>query len=230
MKEMYSRQWFDTFAATVPPSITETEVAGIRTALSMPAYCRILDVGCGIGRLAVPLSACGYAVTGLDVNIDALRHARQLSPQVRYIALDQQHIGRMRWRFDGALLLWNSLGFVGRVADRETLSGLAQTLRAGGKLILDLYHPQWLARNERAGGRDRGAVVRRWMEDKRCLHEIRYANGQVDDIGFEVYEPEEIRDLVAAAGFEPAAAMVWWNPQSPANAEQPRYQLVATRR
>jgi hypothetical protein len=36
---------------------------------------------------------------------------------------------------------------------------------------------------------DRGAVsVRRWMRGSRCFHEIRYDNGRVDDIQFDVYQ------------------------------------------
>ena len=111
------------------------------------------------------------------------------------------------------------------------MTGVAAVLRPGGKVILDLYHPEWLRRNERAGEPDdRGASVRRWMRGSRCCHQIRYANGQVDDIQFDVYEPSESRDLCHRHGFEADAEMVWWNPQTPASPEYPRYQLVCTRR
>src|SRR5262249_47349268 len=146
-------------------------------------YVRLLDVGCGSGRIAGPLCSRGYRVTGLDINLRALRMAQERSPGPQYVALDQRHVAHMRWAFDGALVMWNSIGFVGRTADLDTLAGLAQVIPPGGKVVLDLYHPDWLRRNEKAGERDeRGATVWRWTRDRRCFHEIRYPSGQVDDI------------------------------------------------
>jgi SAM-dependent methyltransferase len=227
---MYSNEWFATFAATVPASIMATELDGIARVLPVDQYPRILDVGCGIGRIAGPLCSRGYRVTGLDINVEALCTAQRSAPGPRYVALDQRLIGQMRWRFDAALLLWNSIGFVGRCADLETLTGLAEVIRPGGTVVLDLYHPDWLQRNDRSGEPDeRGAVVRRWTRNGRCFNEIRYASGRVDDIQFDVYRPEEMSDLCHRAGFEPDAAMVWWNPQSRASADFPRYQLTCAR-
>lgn len=231
MKPMYSTDWFETFAATVPAAIIEADLRGITAALPLDRYARVLDVGCGIGRIAGPLSVRGYAVTGLDINVEALLTAKRHASGPCYVALDQQHIGRMRWEFDGVLFLWNSLGFVDRAADLDTLTGVTRTLRPGGRAVFDLYHPEWLDRNTRSGQPDeRGAVsVRRWMRDGRCFHEIRYASGRVDDIQFNVYTPEEIRDLSRRAGLEPRVEMTWWNPELPPSPDVPRYQLICAR-
>ena len=231
MTPMYSAEWFETFAATVPSGIVETEIAGICRALPLGQFPRLLDVGCGIGRIAGPLASRGYAVTGLDVNVDALAMASCRAPGPHYVALDQRHIGQLRWRFDGALFLWNSLGFVGRSTDRETLAAVATVLRPGGQAVLDLYHPEWLLRHERAGEPDeRGAVVRRWLRDRRCFNEIRYPSGRVDEIRFDVYLPDEMRELADRAGLEPGAAMVGWSLAALPSADAPRYQLVCQRR
>lgn len=230
MRHMYSEEWFETFAATVPAAIIETELEAIVGVLPPSRYRRLLDIGCGIGRIAGPLSSRGYAVTGLDISVEALRTAQRGASGPRYVALDQGHIGRMRWRFDGALLLWNSIGFVGRSADLETLTSLAKVIEPGGQVVFDLYHPDWLHRNERPGDRDdRGAVVRRWMDHSRCFNEIRYPSGQVDDIQFDVYRPAEISDLCARAGLEPRIEMAWWNPETRPSPDYPRYQLVCAR-
>jgi SAM-dependent methyltransferase len=228
---MYSSEWFETFAATVPASIVETEIRALAGILPLERYPRILDVGCGIGRIGGPLSSLGYAVTGVDINLAALQSAQRRAPAARFVGLDQQHIGRMRWTFDGAVLLWNSLGFVGRGADLETLSGMARALRPGGKVVLDLYHPDWLRQNDRHGEPDeRGGVrVQRWMRGSRCFHTIRYDNGRVDDIQFDVYQPAEIREACVRAGLEPEVDMVWWDPASRPSADLPRYQLVCFR-
>ena len=136
----------------------------------------------------------------------------------------------MRWVFDGALVLWNSIGFVGRTADLDTLAGLAGRVRPGGKVVMDLYHPEWLRRNEKSGEHDaRGAAIRRWVRRGHCFNEIRYADGTVDEIQFDVYRPEEIRHLCHRAGLEPGFEMASWSPTSRPSADSPRYQLVCVR-
>jgi len=148
------------------------------------------------------------------------------------VALDQRHVGRLRWTFDAALVMWHSLGFAGRAADLETLAGLAGVLRPGGRLAIALFHPVWLQRNERVGAADpRGAAsVRRWVQGGRCCHEIEYSNGRVDRIAFDLYQPDEIRDIVRQLGLEPGAPMTWWDTARPAASDCARYQVVCEKR
>jgi SAM-dependent methyltransferase len=227
---MYSADWFETFAATVPSAIVEREIDALVSILPVEHYRRVLDVGCGIGRITAPLSSLGYAVTGVDVSVDALQSATSRAPAAVFLGLDQRHIGRMRWEFDGALFMWNSIGFGGRDGDLETLTGVASALRPGGRVVFDLYHPDWLRQNERAGEPDRGAIsVRRWMRGNRCCHEIRYESGRVDDIQFDVYDPDQIRALCLQSGLEPMTEMVWWDSATRPSADAPRYQVIAER-
>lgn len=227
---MYSPAWFSTFAAQVPPSATAAEVAAI-TRLAPPSnHPRLLDIGCGTGRVAAPLADAGYAVTGIDTSIDALLAGASRSPSVRYVALDQRHVGNLSWTFDVAVVLWNSIGFGSRADDRDVLGGLARVLRPGGRLLLDLYHPDWLRANVQNGAVDaRGATIDRWLEDGRSCHAIRYADGSVDRIAFNVYDPDEIDRLLRAAGFRVNELLVWWRSDTRPSPEFARYQVVSTR-
>ena len=230
MLQMYSLQWFDTFAATVPESATQADLVGITSICPPDRFPRLLELGCGSGRVAGPLANLGYQVVGIDVNPEVLRVAHNLSPGPQYIALDQRHVGRMNWQFDAAVILWNSLGFVDRETDLETLAGQAHVLRPGGKLLLDLYHPGWLEQHQHREVRDpRGAVVSRWLENGRCYHEIRYPDGGLDQIEFNVYLPEEMQALAAQAGMQLESELVWWSPDLKPSSEQARYQLVFIR-
>jgi SAM-dependent methyltransferase len=227
---MYSNAWFDTFAAQVPESTTAGDVVAIQGLAPPKEYPRLIDVGCGSGRMTGRLVECGYRVTAIDTSVVALQAARERAPDARYVALDQRHAGDLRWTFDVAIVLWNSFGFGSREADLETLRGLGRVVRPGGRALLDLYHPDWLAANEQSGVVDeRGATIDRWVSDGRCFHEMRYVDGSVDDIQFNVYRPDQIEGVLRRAGFRTDAYLVWWKPEARPGATFARYQVVSTR-
>lgn len=226
----YSTTWFSTFADTVPAASTELELSAIGALAPPSDYPRLLDVGCGVGRVSSGLATRGYCVTGIDASVDALRRARACTPGGRFVALDAKHVGDPRWTFDVAIALWNSIGFDDRDDDVTTLAGLAGVLRPGGRLVLDLYHPDWLAAHELSGAVDaRGATVDRWLDDGRSCHRFRYADGTEEDIQFNVYLPDEMAALLSEVGLRPDAYLVWWKSEQAPSAEHARYQVVAVR-
>jgi SAM-dependent methyltransferase len=228
---MYSTLWFETFAATVPKSATEREVNAIVALLPQREYPRVLDVGCGIGRTVGPLVDLGYDVTGVDVSVEALRMARRSVPTARYVAIDQRDLGALRCTLDGVIVLWNSFGYGTRADDVAVLEGLRQVLRPAGRLLMDLYHPDWLALNQQSDATDeRGASITRWVRDGRCFHQIRYSSSAVDAIEFNVYRPDEIDTLLRSSGFSPDTYLVWWQANHQPSADFARYQVVSTRR
>lgn len=227
---MYSANWFSTFAGDSAQRATSADVAGILAACPHPEFTTVLDVGCGTGRVAGPLAAHGYRVYGIDTNVAALTVARQRAPRPTYIALEQAHAGAMRWTVDAALILWNSLGYVDRAADLATLRSVAHVLRPGGRLVLDLYHPEWLRGQPSQPTQPRpGVSVRRWVESNRCINEIRYADESTDRIAFNVYMPDEARALMYEAGITAATEMVWWDPSQSASSAHARYQIIGVR-
>jgi SAM-dependent methyltransferase len=59
----------------------------------------VLDLGCGIGRIAEPLTALGHRVVGVDESADMLAHLRRAEPVLSRIdSLDLDE------RFGGVLL------------------------------------------------------------------------------------------------------------------------------
>src|SRR5690242_17782973 len=49
---------------------------------------RVLDAGCGTGRVAIELAARGFSVVGLDADPSMLRVAEAKAPQLRWIESD----------------------------------------------------------------------------------------------------------------------------------------------
>ena len=229
---MYSPEWFSTFSATVPPEVVEREVEGLARLFSLPDHRRLLDVGCGIGRVAGPLAARGYSITGIDINTGALRQAQRLAPGPTYVALDQQHVGLPEWQFDGAFVLWNSIGFINRTVDEITLTGLARVIRPDGVLVLDMYHPEWLEQIAPQPSPRQSApevTTERWVEAGRLHNRIDYGGGRTDSIDFEIYRPEELVALIEPLGFEFRSNMVWWDSLVSPSSDHARYQSLFRR-
>lgn len=227
---VYSPSFFDTFAAKIAPDITAIEVDAAARYAPPSEFPRLLDIGCGIGRVTMGLMARGFQVTGIDASVEALRKARRVTSGGRFVALDFRHLGHMRWTFDVVTSYWNSIGFGSRDEDTLVLGAVREVLRPAGRLLLDLYHPEWLETHQLRDVVDpRGATVDRWLEDGRSCHTFRYADGSVDDIRFNVYRPDEMARVLTDAGFTVADRLVWWKRDQMPGPDQPRYQLVAVR-
>jgi SAM-dependent methyltransferase len=226
----YSQAFFDTFAVTIPDATTSVEVDGVARLAPPDRFSRLLDIACGIGRTTRLFAERGYRVSGIDASVEGLRRARQATPGGRFVALDFRHVGRMRWQFDVVTSFWNSLGFATPEGDQEMFLGVHQILRPGGRLMLDLYHPEWLATHELHGVVDpRGATVDRWLAGGRSCHVFRYPDGSTEDISFQVYHPDEMEKLLKKAGLRVDGRLVWWRDEIEPGPDQPRYQLVCTR-
>lgn len=104
---------------------------------------------------------------------------------------------------DAALVLWQSFGFFDAETNRGVLAGLAERLRPGGRLILDLYNRDYW---ENAAGSDvvtRGGVARitNALDGARLTTVIEYLDsGESDRFDWELYRPSELPDLGAAVG------------------------------
>jgi SAM-dependent methyltransferase len=166
-------------------------------------------------------------VTAIDVNADALAVARTRAPEVQFVELDQRRVGELVGPFDLALILWHSIGHASRADDEQTIQAIASVLRPGGILLLDMFHPDWLATHGRNDYHDeRGATINRHLRGGRCINRIAYVGGGVDHIEFNVYAPAEMTQLATVAGFDVAAPIAWWRPELPASGEHARYQLT----
>jgi SAM-dependent methyltransferase len=106
----------------------------------------VLELGCGTGRLLVPLARRGIELTGVDSSPAMLARARQhleaamLLNQVELIEGDGRTL-RLRQRFRLAFVALNTFAhFITRDDQRAVLAKLRQHLLPEGTLILDLPH------------------------------------------------------------------------------------------
>ena len=108
----------------------------------------ILELGCGTGRLLVPLAEAGFEVTGVDSSLDMLERARARIEQTEFSNVDLVH-GDMRQltgipndTFRLVFCAVNSfLHLESRVDQLDTLSAVRRVLDDRGVLVIDVFHP-----------------------------------------------------------------------------------------
>jgi SAM-dependent methyltransferase len=103
----------------------------------------LLDVPCGFGRHAIPLAGAGYRVVGVDRSQPLLDEARRRADGARWPKLTQADYRKLPFadeRFDAALCLFSSLGYLGDEADTRVLAEIGRVLRPGGRLVIEIFH------------------------------------------------------------------------------------------
>ncbi|HEY3497118.1 MAG TPA: class I SAM-dependent methyltransferase [Polyangiaceae bacterium] len=94
---------------------------------------RILDLGCGTGKLTRALANTGASVVGVDSSPEMLAEARAAHPDLEF-ALERgealPYDGEFDAIFSNAALHWMPRA-------RDVASGMARALRPGGRLVAE---------------------------------------------------------------------------------------------
>ena len=102
-----------------------------------PRAARILDVGCGQGRLGAYLAARGHRVTGVDLDPHLVERARQACPDATWEVADLADDGWAAGPFDLAVSAGNVLAFVDPADRGAVLRNLAARLVTAGEDVDD---------------------------------------------------------------------------------------------
>ncbi len=108
----------------------------------------ILELGCGTGRVLLPLAAAGHQVVGIDISMTLLDVARTkltaagLDALVALVKGDMRHHPLERANFGFAFCTSNTLMHLNTVGDQlAVLRNAHRHLRPGGLLLVDLFNP-----------------------------------------------------------------------------------------
>ena len=105
---------------------------------------RVLDAGCGTGRVAVELAARGFSVVGLDVDPTMLDAARAKAPELRWVEADLVSAGaQLDETFDLVALAGNVMIFVERGTEGQVVDQLTALLEPGGLLVAGFQLRTW---------------------------------------------------------------------------------------
>lgn len=103
---------------------------------------RILDAGCGPGRVSGQLAERGHDVVGVDVDPELIAAARADHPGPRWVVADLADLDLAAHgepgRFDAALLVGNVLAFVAEHSEQRVLASVARHVREDGLVVVGL--------------------------------------------------------------------------------------------
>ena len=106
---------------------------------------RVLELGCGYGRVLRPLLERAAVVTGIDTSLESLRLAREElggEPRCHLAAMDAVRLGFRQCRFDLVVCIQN--GVSAFAVDQPTLIREAvRVTRDGGRVLFSSYAPEF---------------------------------------------------------------------------------------
>ena len=108
----------------------------------------LLELGCGTGRVLVPLAAAGHTISGVDISrtlMDGAAHKlaqHKLASRATLVQADLRAFDLARRDFAFAFCTSNTLmHFVTADEQLEVLRNTWRHLRPGGHLFIDLFNP-----------------------------------------------------------------------------------------
>ena len=235
----------------------EEDAVAISSHLTMEGLkgCRILDVPCGIGRLALPLARLGFKVTGVDLSPRLVGAAKRKADRFKltagranFLVGDMRDLGSMfaRSSFDAVLNVFTSIGY-GREEDDLSFfrDARAVTRRGGSLLISGLRNRDYVARNPSQNvyeENDKLLVLDNYTFDPSRSREegmwrfylkrggksgevLRFAGEFPVDI--RVYSPQELVSRLEASGWSVKETFESFITRSPCRADCPVYAVAA---
>ena len=156
----------------------------------------VLEVGCGTGRLTLPLARVGHNVTGIDLSPAMLARAREklateqddVRARVKLLEMDARRLELPATSlFDLAIAPFRVMQHLVAIEDQlDVLIGMRKSLRPGGRLVFDVFNPSYAMMT-----RDRSAEAEDTPE--RMLPNGRMLRRTVKVLG--VHWAEQVSDL-----------------------------------
>ena len=229
---VYSQRWFEFFHTNVAEARTIRETDFIARCAPFPEFQKIVDVYCGGGRHARALASRGYSLTGIDRDAAAIAHARERDAGPNYVVADVRDYQFASETFDAAIVMGQSFGHFDAATNCDLLRRLADSVRKRGRVILDLWNPEFFEAHQGQRQLDtaRGTVHEdKRVERDRLFVELRYPDGTKEKFEWELFTPDRMKTLaetcelflsISCSGFDATSA------PSPAD---PRIQFVLER-
>jgi ubiquinone/menaquinone biosynthesis C-methylase UbiE len=156
--EFFKEDYLEIYLPFLTEERTKAEVDFIVEILNLPPGSKILDLACGFGRHTIPLAKMGYDMTGLDYTEKFIQMAEEKAKsgnvQIEFLVGDMRKIP-FENHFAGVISYFTSFGFFSDEENFEVLKGVSNSLKKGGKFLLDIINRDYLVKNLRPKDWDR---------------------------------------------------------------------------
>jgi SAM-dependent methyltransferase len=228
----YSRQWFEFFHAGIDQARTTQETEFICQCAPPPEFREILDVCCGMGRHARALATRAYSVVGIDRDADVIAKARELAGGPSYVVADIRDYQAAPETFDAAIVMGQSFGHFNAGTNRDILQRLADGVRKGGRVILDLWNPDFFASHP--GTRElktaRGVLQEnKRIDGDRLFVQLDYPDGTHEQFEWQLFTSAQMAELARSVGLGLMLSCTDFNTTITPSPAKPRIQFVLER-
>jgi SAM-dependent methyltransferase len=206
-QEFFSHPAYVRFASQIlDGDRTAREVETATRLLALEPGARVLDLGCGYGRVSLPLARMGFAVTGLDASAPMLELARERAGEegavVDFVHGDMRELDAVE-AFDAVLSLGTAIGYV-ESGDGDALAAAARALVPGGRLLVDTENREPKLRMAPRVWFDMSGTTirceRRYDHLSGRWHERMSWDGDGAAYSLRLYTAVELREMLEAAG------------------------------
>ncbi len=195
---------------------------------------RLLDVTCGPGLYAVALARRGIRVTGVDFGPASIGYAKEqaaeqgVANKCQFILQDVRQMDFAEKDFDAATFIYGQLAVFTREEAQSLLAHIAQSLRPGGRLVVELLNQDrvdksdstWWFTDDTGLWGDAPFLhlgERVWHADKQIsyerFHVLHLETGQMDEVHLcdQTYGVDEMVGMMKGAGFTAVDVYPAWD-------------------
>lgn len=147
----FDENYYREYPEAADGSATERQVEFALRVTGLRPPARIVDLGCGPGRHAIGFAERGFSVTAQDVHPALLevgeREAKNRGMSIEWLCRDMRSIAP-REPYDFVGMFFTAFGLLEDDAeDAKVIAAIAEALREGGHVLIDVPHRDWLVRN-----------------------------------------------------------------------------------
>jgi 2-polyprenyl-3-methyl-5-hydroxy-6-metoxy-1,4-benzoquinol methylase len=183
---------------------------------------KLLELGCGNGRITINMAKQGFAATGIDISqlyIDeARKRSARMHARTNFILGDIRYIDKViHEKFDVIISIWTSIGFYDRKTDEIIFKKVSRLLNKKGifmilstmtrERIMNIFCPslyeetdQYIKINRNDYDKIRSIMHNKWQFYKKVKKDLIYVDEF--DLDLRIYALPELVDMAERAGLE----------------------------
>lgn len=231
MVNEYSKEWKEHFLDNYKPEFTKNDIDLLCAIFPLDTHPTLLDLGCGIGRHAIPLSKLGYKINAIDKDptmLDSLISSPDYSAtKIQVHCIDFRDMSMLQ-HHHGIYSMWQSFGYYDEKTNLSILRATAGLLLPKGKLLLDVFNKAFYEINygTRQIEKSQGIILEesRFVNNRYSV-KLTYPNGNIDRYSFFLYTPKDLEDIMSQFNLVKTNTYVWNVPKI-VDARDSRFQIL----